>query len=64
VRRSLRARHWALVAVLMAMGCAPRPARTICSAVGKTFICTSAGPDRCHPDHPTYQQDVASGVCQ
>lgn len=54
---------------------APRGYRTDCSSGGYarstkygTFAsgsstCEEYPPEACHPQHPTYQQDVASGAC-
>src|SRR5262249_39392504 len=53
----------AALAVLMCAAGGPRPARTICSRVGGWVACWQVGPDRCRPDHPTYQRDVATGAC-
>lgn len=53
-----------MMVALLLCACGPRPARTICTPIGNSVMCQSVGPDRCHPDHATYQYDVRSGVCR
>jgi len=44
--------------------CGPRPARMVCMPLGGGAACVQRGPDRCHPDHPSYDNDIAEGRCK